>query len=47
MAFNTTLPPEQNVVAPPAEMATVGAVPTVTVMAPEVLEQPLTLRRTV
>jgi hypothetical protein len=47
VAFSTTLPPEQNVVAPPAEIEAVGAEPTVTVTALELAEQPLTVRCTV
>jgi len=40
-AFSTTLPPEQNVVAPPAVIVAVGALPIVTVVVDEVVEQPL------
>jgi hypothetical protein len=47
VALNTTLPPEQNVVAPPAAMDTDGPAVTVTETALEVAAQPETVRLTV
>jgi len=47
VAFNTTLPPEQNVVAPPAVRLTDGPAVTVTVTALDVAAHPETVRLTV
>jgi hypothetical protein len=41
VAFNVTLPPEQNVVEPAAVIDAVGALPEPTTTAAEVVEQPL------
>jgi len=46
-AFNTTLPPVQKDVEPPAVIVAMGAVLTVTVLAEEVVEQPLLVTTTV